>query len=505
MKHEAILLFAVVFLLQVTGCIAIPLPALEGQVGREDIETLKPGLTKREQIHEALGDPNSIVTDRYEIFNVGEESFNLVIVGMVPPWGFFGEVTPIGRRSYRVLAEYGADNILRDLLWEGSDESPSEEPLPSASWNWIYWFVSVSPDGRLLAQSRSSNTFSQTPMIVLHDGRTGAPIAKIYAIPGCQPLSSSRESGTVFLSDSEHLASIAEKGTLCIWNAATKMSIRELAGGEELWNLVSARSEPTIAAIDAKNRTRFRIRLWNGLTGSEISTITPCRSDDSCRNPKMALSDDGQLLATLQDSWARPEGHWKYELQGYGVRLWDVETGAELAAFEITHTPDSEPELAVSPDLRRVAVHVGDHVEIWRVNELPGPAWRRGEHLVQPPPWSAELERVLILPPTLASFTPANSVAFSTDGRKLAASSSSMVMWEVGTWREVWRADAFPSDFFLTADGRRIITRSGSWEVPELDKSFDLSSGMFFPTRDATALSVPMPLSSAEAAPGQRR
>jgi WD40 repeat protein len=244
--------------------------------------------------------------------------------------------------------------------------------------------------------------------------------------------------------------------------------MRKLVRGEGLWNLISARSAPIIAAIDVKRS----IALWNGLTGSKISTITPCKPEDSCHKPKMALSDDGQLLVTLHDKWARPEGQWKYELQGYGVRLWDVETGAELAAFELTHTPGREPELAVSPDLRRVAVHVGDHVQIWRVNEMPGPAWQGGEAPAQQQtPWSARLERVLILPPTLVSFTPAHSVAFSADGRKLVASSGSLLMWEVGVWREIWRVPSFLLDFFLTADGRRIITRSSFYEVPELDKS----------------------------------
>ena len=478
MSRFAVMLLAVVFLPQVTGCIILPLPPLGAQIGREDIETLKPGLVKREQIHEALGNPDTKVTDRYEIFDVGEERFNLFWLVALPP-APGGDFVRIGRRSYRVLAEYGADDVLRDLQWEGSDEVPSKEPLPSSTWpDWKWGLVNASPDGHLLLKISRHDPFFGSPTfaIELHDGWTGAPIAKVDAIPGCKSLKTDMRSDiwsspvTVFLSDSKHLASIAGRDTLCIWNAETERRVLELFVGEELRALSAARSAPIVAAVDAGNKI---ITIWNGLTGAEINTIAPCSPKNFCRNLRMALSDDGRLLVTLQDSWARPEGRWLYKRARYGVRLWDVESGAELAAIELKNAPDLNPDthsIAVSSDPRRVAVHFGDHVEIWRITETTGPAWQEGKDIAQTTPWATELELVQIMPPIDDRVY--SSLAFSADGRKLAAGDSFAIVWEVGTWREIWRAPSVGGiGFIFTADGRRIITSNFSWDVPELDES----------------------------------
>ena len=78
----AFLLASVALLL--AGCIilALPLPPLGTQSDREDIETLELGRSTREQVHETLGEPWVMVTDRYEIFEVSEETLNVAYM-----WG----------------------------------------------------------------------------------------------------------------------------------------------------------------------------------------------------------------------------------------------------------------------------------------------------------------------------------------------------------------------------------------------------------------------------------
>ncbi len=508
MKQPAVSLLGLIALLQVTGCVVIPPPPLDAQAVPEEAEEPELVVHTREQVRETLGHPYVTIMGRYEIFDVSEESINSLFVSI----GLEGDFVPdpIDEQTYRVLAEFGPDGVLSDLRWEGADEAPSEEPLPSVNWSdsiywsydWLYGAVTASPDGHLLAQSFEYYAPLGTPAIVLHDALTGAPIKQIDAISGCQllgfdPGDSELELKlerqrwiwwtvpvvTVFLSDSSHLASVTEGDTLCIWNADSLLPIYELSAGEGVWGLFSARSAPIVAAVDGKDNVRFS----NALKGFEINTITTCRPENHCTNLKMALSEDGQVLATLQSRWApvrRAGMLWRYDSLGYSVRLWDVGTGTELAAFDLTHAPDFTPyqstetahQIALSPDLGRVALHLGKHIEIWRVNKKQRPAWQEGE-FPKTNAWDAELERVLLLPPRDEA-KPHHSVAFSADGRKLAAGYSSAIVWEVGTWQEKWRAPSadfyqrsFNRGFIFTADGRRILSGCCSWEIPELDQS----------------------------------
>jgi hypothetical protein len=141
--------------------------------------------------------------------------------------------------------------------------------------------------------------------------------------------------------------------------------------------------------------------------------------------------------------------------------------------------------LAWSPDRRRLALNLGNHVQVWEVGN-PG--------LVNAPVNSTDaselgfkLEQVLPLPPTWLwhdgktyrdSFP---SISFSADGSRLAAGYASAVVWEVGTWRQVWRAaggepadmpqPTFTNGFVLTGDGERIITTCCLWRLSEADEA----------------------------------
>jgi hypothetical protein len=73
------------------------------------------------------------------------------------------------------------------------------------------------------------------------------------------------------------------------------------------------------------------------------------------------------------------------------------------------------------------------------------------------------------------------AIAFAADGRRLAAGYASAVVWEVDTWRQVWRAaSAAPADlpettfwrgFVFTGDGERIITTCCLWRLPGADEA----------------------------------
>ena len=124
-------------------------------------------------------------------------------------------------------------------------------------------------------------------------------------------------------------------------------------------------------------------------------------------------------------------------------------------------------------------MNLGDHIESWRIQRTPAPDEQQ-EAVARPTTWTFELELVLILPATPKRGPPFGldafpSVAFSADGRKLAAGYGAAIVWEVGAWREIWRtySGVFGRGFVFTDDGRHIISNGCSWELPKLDEPED--------------------------------
>ncbi len=276
---------------------------------------------------------------------------------------------------------------------------------------------------------------------------------------------------------------------MCVWDSQTfrqVLTFRKhwkpramlgLAAGNRLISLVSARSATIVATADADNV----VRVWNGLSGLELAVIKPCASAPGCGSwvapsiGRLALSDDGRVLATFQSGEHED-----------AVRLWDTSTGAELGslATPVKTMPRfaSLVNLALSPHMRRLALHMGDHVEIWRIDQKPPPADAAGQLERR-----FELERVFILPPVyinLPTSGPAEthqfvrSLGFSSDGHRLLAGDGVAILWETENWRELWRANVgsreiWPAmssrsaQFGFTADERRLVTACCVWRLPE--------------------------------------
>jgi hypothetical protein len=178
----------------------------------------------------------------------------------------------------------------------------------------------------------------------------------------------------------------------------------------------------------------------------------------------LALSDDGRLLVTSQ--------YGGRSLFGAGsrgvVRFWDTTSGRELASIALPRegTALIAQKLALSPDRSRLAVHLGDHVEIWRLGDAWADRAAQGED--SGAAMAVELERVLLLPLDDQSAYPERSLGFSRDGALLVAGNGNAIGWETTTWRQSWRIVPSASDwalarelgqgFALASDGRRLVT-----------------------------------------------
>ncbi|HSA79421.1 MAG TPA: WD40 repeat domain-containing protein [Geminicoccaceae bacterium] len=469
----------------VGGCVmmVVPLPPFGTQRGTEEIESLQVGVSTREEVRQALGSPSRLVGDRrYEIFELSEEDFNLfwlLAIGM----GGGGGVSPVGESHHRMLVEYGPDEVLRSLHWEAIGDLPSDAPAPSAetareisTWERPERSISsvaVAPSGRYLAVDYSVRPDkvppSATSLMQVRDRASGELLQEIEnGPPGCPQLSGPGEHGrqsTAFLSDGIRLANIARDGVVCIWDPTTQRGVVTLNPGKApVTHLAAARTAPILASGHANEL----VKVWNGTSGLEVTSISPCSVKPGCiRGNALALSDDGRLLATAQ----RPRT----------VTLWDAVTGTELA--EITQAPAfPSPRLALSSAPERLAIHLGDHVQIWRLRQA-APA--ESEGVPRPSDVTVELEQVLLLPygcsdsrrltdgSTVFAFPSEQpSLGFSHDGTRFAAGEGSVVVWETASWRQIWRADAGCADsrwdrgFVLTLDGGAIVTDQGIWQLP---------------------------------------
>jgi WD40 repeat protein len=477
--------------LSVVACAIVPLPPVGPQVGREEVGKLRPGVSTRAEVPAALGSPDRSVTERYELFDVSKEKGHLFVY--VFPW--WANVVRVGKQDLRVLAEYGPDDVLESLNWEGTFQdsdlsgtshylssstpaAPGGEgfqpalptkpqpvltwPLPKLRANSIGIAVAVAPEGPLVAISYGSSV--RLALIELRNWQTGGLVGQIREAPtGCPGLSSPMflPTSTVFLSDGRHLASIADEAVVCVWDSETRRrvltfeghrrprSLFGLAAGNQLSSLVAARSVPILASADADNS----VRVWDGLSGREILAIEPCASGPGCGSwvasslSRLALSDDGRLLGLVQ-SGADEDA----------LRLWDTTTGVEVGTMTtpVKTTPRFSRwvNLAISPDQHRVLLHLGDHVEVWSMATAASRA----------PDISFTLERVLIVPPAASPVDA--TLAFSADGRRLVAGG---VAWEIDDWHRLWHANLLADQ--LTPDGRHIVTRCCVWELRDPTES----------------------------------
>jgi len=516
--HRAAIAVTALAALPLVGCVVIPLPPVGAQIGREEIRSLQPGVSTRADVHDRLGEPSQLVTNRYEIFNVSKETAHVLVAVLF----YAGGVERVGAQDFRVLAEYGPGGVLQSLYWEGmvedtdalegrsyiSSAAPAtgpgavaESPInPNPILSWpaptatAYPVeaaaVTVSPEEPIVAISYGN--VLRLVQITLRNWQTGAVLAQTDQAPGgCPRLVSpaTMRMPTIFLSDGRHLASAADEALVCVWDSQTLrqvLTFRQhwkpraafgLAAGNRLISMATARSAPIVATADAGNV----IRVWNGLSGLELAVIEPCSSGPGCGSwvassiGRLALSDDGRVLATFQSGDHED-----------AVRLWDTSAGAELGSLatpaKTTPRFASLVNLALSPDTRHLALHMGDHVEIWRIDQAPPPTSTAGQLERR-----FELERIFILPPVyidLPTSGPAEthqlvrSLDFSSDGVRLLAGDGVAILWNTEDWRELWRADVGSRDLWpamssrfvqlgLTADGRRLVTACCVWVLPD--------------------------------------
>jgi RNA polymerase sigma factor (sigma-70 family) len=223
--------------------------------------------------------------------------------------------------------------------------------------------------------------------------------------------------GVAFSPDGKRIASAGLDHSARVWDR----------DGNELFRLVGHSNQVTSVAYSPDGKTLATgsidttVRLWDAATGRPLRVL---RADSFSRETSsIAFSPDGKLLAS---------GTY------LSVLLWDVNTGRMVRRIQVTQTPRS---VAFAPDGKRIASGCSPHggARLWDV------ATGRPLRQVEPE-------------------NPIYRVAFSPNGRVLAtAALSSLQLWDVDSGRELRRLMLGVGEvrsLAFSSDGRRLAVGS---------------------------------------------
>jgi WD40 repeat protein len=286
------------------------------------------------------------------------------------------------------------------------------QTLPGSTWP--VNTVAFSPDGKTLVTGDGQGvlriwnpaTGQQTGTELL--GHTGA-VQDIAFAPG-----------------GSALASASDDGTVRLWDFTVRQALgAELTRQAGSVNDIAFSPDGKLVAAGGDDQTA---RLWDVATGAQVRVISP---EQTLTNvpvgmtpypiDEVAFSPDGRLLATM----------------GNQVRLWNVQSGAQVAGVLSLPPGDAQGGGAFSPD-GRLLVTAGDAgVRLWNVatHRPDGGTLPHGSA-------NSQLYRVV----------------FSPDGRLLAASTKDgIILWDVATRHYIGTIHhRYLLNIAFTPDGKRI-------------------------------------------------
>jgi WD40 repeat protein/serine/threonine protein kinase len=389
------------------------------------------------------------------------------------------------------LATGGNDQVVR--LW---DATTGKELRQLADQQSAIQRVAFSPDNRHLAASHSNG------VVTIWDTTIGQAIRHLEG--HTRPVL-----WVAYNRDGTRLASASGDQTIGIWDTASGDRIHTLKGHPNGVQGVAYSPDGTRLASVSLDEVKLlsTVKLWDPVTGREASTsqAPPCK--------KLAFSPDGQRLVLPSGDgsvtlWNVPSQAVERTLIGHvhpvpdavfspdgrrvasvgndrTVRLWDPRTGEEILTL-----PGSGLSVAFSPDGHRLAaVGLDGSVMIWDAS--PGPAGKSVQEVRTLRGHPTRIFGVAFSPvgrrmasvsydgtlklwdpdsgaetQTLRTEQVAWNVAFSPDGKLLAAGHSRVNLWDLQTRQLLWKPSGpWHWGLAFAPDGQHFATANSSGTV----------------------------------------
>jgi WD40 repeat protein len=376
-------------------------------VSKRELNSIVIGRSAKKGVYEILGKPNCLEHEKYCVYDV-EWCYGYLII--VAPGGVGG--AELCTKQYRILVEFDQNDILKNYDIEKGFKKGGEQ----------YGVVSKSAS---LGTHKTVLLWEKPNLAFYHSTIATSSNKKLLAVKSIhgpvwlinlETIENVRLENTIDLKyfilspDGRYLAYVLD--FINVLDTATQGHVSIFKGHGKL-SFWSRKSGPTVLAFFpdgnkiASGGRDGLVKIWEVTTGIEINSFKAYEGSVS----SIAVSPDGKMLATAGVT---------------GIILWDPLTGYDFD--RIKSTGDLEYlhyGLKFSPNGNILAINKGSHVELIRINKK----WRSFE----------ELEDVFLLPFAGSDYHTWRFIDFSRDGRNIAASNGSAIVWDIERQQKIWR------------------------------------------------------------------
>jgi outer membrane protein assembly factor BamB len=445
----------------VTGCIAIPLPPEKHQFTKTMEQQIEVRKTTRDEIIKSFGEPELAHSNTLLIYRLPRESMKLFIIVGGAGGGAMG-VLPIKRSDYVLLMEFDSTGTLKKyeaLIHKSNTYETIINPVPpkiaDTERTKIFNFDKNETDfffwKRTIPIGITKLAFSSGGKSLAVVGREkDSLIDSIYWInleTNESKLLQEDIDGTPLFSPDIAKVSFRQGTAMMVLETNTSATVfKKDKGfwGMSVFTVVAFNGDGSLIAAGDNNGETTILDYSNG---KELFSF---KNEKDVWIDSVAFSKDSRWLATVSDD--------------NNLTIWDAKTGILLDSRK-----GASGSIEFSPSNNLFAINAKDHVELWQIRESESPR--------------VQLIDIFTLPGQVWDSWPKPSdysLAFSQDGKYVAARNGSVVVYNIAKRRKVIQYSksidnqaSFESVncIAFSPDGKSVVggTSTGiySWRLPD--------------------------------------